>query len=233
MLSKLLVALVLASVRVDAIPTDQHVLPLVEVNGVEDVREALKKAEIIPTVIDDFFPILSLDVEWSEKSSASLGNTLKPKKLQDAPTVTLKVHKASTDICGSKIHFVVTLTDPDAPSRDDPKWSEMCHWIAAGLSVSAELDLKTGKCSAATLTKLDEVMPYKPPGPPEKTGKHRYVFLVFTPANGTTDELHLSKPSDRQHWGGDEEGHGVRDWAKENGLIPVAANFIYAQNKKQ
>jgi phosphatidylethanolamine-binding protein (PEBP) family uncharacterized protein len=152
------------------------------------------------------------------------------------------------------MQYIITLTDPDAPSRDDPKWSEMCHWIAAGISASAELDLNTGKCSSVTLTKLHEIMPYKPPGPPEKTGKHRYVFLVFAPANGTTDELHLSKPSDRKHWGGDKEGHGVRNWAQDNGLVPVgeytssvgrvpktglaltrpaAANFIYAQNKKQ
>lgn len=26
--------------------------------------------------------------------------------------------------------IAIALTDPDAPSRDDPKWSEMCHWIA-------------------------------------------------------------------------------------------------------
>lgn len=25
--------------------------------------------------------------------------------------------------------LTLVLTDPDAPSRDDPKWSEMCHFI--------------------------------------------------------------------------------------------------------
>lgn len=73
---------------------------------------------------------------------------------------------------------------------------------------------------------------YKPPGPPPKTGKHRYVFLVFAPKNGTTEQLKLSKPKDRQHWGYEKEG-GVRDWAESNGLVPVAANFVYAKNKKQ
>lgn len=24
--------------------------------------------------------------------------------------------------------FTVIMTDPDAPSRTDPKWSEFCHW---------------------------------------------------------------------------------------------------------
>lgn len=26
--------------------------------------------------------------------------------------------------------LTIVLTDPDAPSRGDPKWSEVCHWIA-------------------------------------------------------------------------------------------------------
>lgn len=66
-------------------------------------------------------------------------------------------------------------------------------------------------------------MPYKAPGPPEKTGKHRYVFLVFVPANGTTEPLDLTKPKDRQHWGYEFEGErvGVQKWALENGLAPI------------
>ena len=80
---------------------------------------------------------------------------------------------------------------------------------------------------------VDEVMEYKPPGPPPKTGKHRYVFLVFAPKNGTTLPLDLTKPKDRQHWGTGEERGGVREWAEGNELVPVGANFIYSQNKKQ
>lgn len=72
-----------------------------------------------------------------------------------------------------------------------------------------------------------------PPGPPPKTGKHRYVFLAFAPANGTSQPLNLTKLSGRQHWGTGKEREGVRHWAKENGLVPVAGNFIYSQNKKQ
>ena len=64
-------------------------------------------------------------------------------------------------------------------------------------------------------------MEYKPPGPPPKTGKHRYVFLDFVPANGTSQPLNLTKPSDRQHWGTGKEREGVRHWEKENGLVPV------------
>lgn len=81
--------------------------------------------------------------------------------------------------------------------------------------------------------KLKDVIDYKPPGPPPKTGKHRYVFLAFAPVNGTTKKLQLSKPDDRQHWGTGKERHGVRDWAEDNGLVAVGANFIYSKNEEQ
>lgn len=131
---------------------------------------------------------------------------------------------ASASSTYRNVSYVITLTDPDAPSRDDPKWSEFCHWVASGILRPALCDPKDPGPCPPVLTDLDEVMPYKPPGPPEKTGKHRYVFLAFVPSNGTTDKLHLSKPSDRKHWGYDPKKgktKGVREWAEENGLAPV------------
>jgi hypothetical protein len=183
--------------------------------------DRLIKAEIIPTVLDDFFPTLLVNVTWPTKKTAELGNILKPKKLQDAPAVSLI---DVTHNFPKNLKFTIAMTDPDAPSRDDPKWSEMCHWIATNATVTPT-DHKP--------TKYDEVVEYKPPGPPPKTGKHRYVIIAFAPANMTTAPLHLIKPEERQHWGFGEEGYGVKKWAAINGLVPVGANFIYAQNKKQ
>ncbi|KAK3370571.1 phosphatidylethanolamine-binding protein [Podospora didyma] len=227
------------------LPSDQHVFSgsfdgTGNAAKVEDkIVKKLKKAEIIPTVIDEFVPSLLLHAKWSSKNKAELGNTLKPSKLDDAPSVSLHAPSdSSSSLCTNVgVTYTVALTDPDAPSRDDPKWSEMCHWIATGVSASTKSKDKNSRCPTDVhLADLEEVMPYKAPGPPEKTGKHRYVFLAFIPANGTTEKLHLSKPSDRQHWGydtDDGETKGVREWAAENGLVPVAANFIYAKNKKQ
>lgn len=134
--------------------------------------------------------------------------------------------------------YVITLTDPDAPARDNPKWSEMCHWIAANLTLSSNtltiLSLpEHGLTSAEKISDPDDVIEYKPPGPPPKTGKHRYVFLVFAPKNGTTEPLRLKRPKERQHWGTGREGGGVRDWAEANGLVSVGANFVYAENEEQ
>lgn len=135
--------------------------------------------------------------------------------------------------------YVVTLTDPDAPSRDDPQWSEMCHWIIAGVPLGKNISSTSPTSSpgglftgfgifsskpyskAQSSSSAHEVMEWKPPGPPPKTGKHRYVFLVFAPANGTSLPLDLSKPKERQHWGFGEKDNGVWKWAEENGLVPV------------
>lgn len=182
-------------------------------------------------VIDDFLPSLLVGAEWPSSKKADLGNTLKPKKLQDEPTITLTRPKSETDSCSpvANVTYTVTLTDPDAPSRDDPKWSEFCHWIATGLAVSDDEDSSCSSPLTLSLTELEDVMPYKPPGPPEKTGKHRYVLFVFAPANGTTDPLHLKKPDDRKHWGYEYDGErvGVRRWSLENGLVPVGMFTLF------
>ncbi|KAK7704676.1 carboxypeptidase Y inhibitor [Diaporthe eres] len=206
----------------------QHVLldPLGHSSkDVYEVQDELKKAEIIPTVIDDFLPSLLVSAKWPSSKHAELGNTIKPKKLQDEPAITLTRPKSTEGACSSvaNVTYTVTLTDPDAPSRDDPKWSEMCHWIATGLATSDDADSSCSSSLTLSLTGLDELMPYYPPGPPEKTGKHRYVLFVFAPANGTTDPLDLKKPEDRRHWGYEYDGErvGVRRWSIENGLVPV------------
>ncbi|KAF2790875.1 PEBP-like protein [Melanomma pulvis-pyrius CBS 109.77] len=221
-----------------ALPTEQIPLQNGASDNIQAVRTELIKAEIIPTVVDDFLPSLTLSVSWSKKE-VQLGNTIKPKHVQDAPSITLHDETSPDSHATSNLTYVVTLTDPDAPSRDNPKWSEMCHWIVANVSLSQDkysifpipfINLEEmNKVGEG----LDEVMEWKPPGPPPKTGKHRYVFLVYAPRNGTQEPLHLTKPKDRQHWGTGEERGGVREWAKENELVPVGANFMYSLNKKQ
>ena len=178
-------------------------------------------------------------------ANAKLGNTIKPANLSEQPSVSLH-DDTSPDgkHMNSDMRYVLTLTDPDAPSRDNPEWSEMCHWIVANISTAPQtfsvlpipefgLGVEEADDKDKVADRLDDVVEYKPPGPPPKTGKHRYVFLVFAPRNASTEPLQLSRPESRRHWGTGKEGGGVREWAAENGLVPVAANFIYAQNEKQ
>lgn len=210
----------------------QQVLAPQELNvydsDLQKVKDELIKAEIISTVIDEFTPSLFLHVEFPSSDVASLGNVLKVKNVQEEPTLSVGRPSGDSDSSSSELTYTITLTDPDAPSRDNPKWAEMCHFIATGITLSDSSD-----SLVFTLSSLEDIMPWKAPGPPPKTGKHRYIFLLFAPTNGTTDRLNLTKPEDRQHWGTGKERHGVRDWAINNGLAPVAANFFYAQNEEQ
>ncbi|KAI1094214.1 PEBP-like protein [Rostrohypoxylon terebratum] len=206
-------------------PSEPHPLD----SNVYKVQHELEKAEIFPQVIDKFLPSFLLDAEWPSGEQAALGNTVKVDDVQDEPTIT--VHRGGSASSSrakesSDMTYAIVMTDPDAPSRDNPVWSEFCHFIATGVKISSSE-------SVMQLSGLKDIVSYRPPGPPAKTGKHRYVFLLLEPANGTSDSLDLSTPKDRKNWGTGKARHGVRDWAEENGLKPVAANFIYAQNEKQ
>lgn len=184
---------------------------------------------------------------WGYYTRAALGNTLYPSWLQNPPRINLSplpVDEQSVVSMQHATNLIITLSDPDAPSRSDPKWSEFCHWIAY------DVPLPEASPSDPMLTPIDLVS-YKPPGPPVGTGKHRYVFIAFAPKNGTDKPLTLSVPFDRKHWGWGQSRVGVQKWAKENGLFPVgksamqkllnrfevmltlrkAANFVYAQNE--
>lgn len=129
--------------------------------------------------------------------------------------------------------FTIILTDPDAPSRKNPKWSEMCHWIAA-LSTPVQSPTTTSSAVSFEMPPYMEVgspidiLPYEAPGPPPKTGYHRYVFLLFS-----GDNTNLTVPTNRRHWGLGKKGMGVKEWAKMQGLQVVGANFFYARDKKQ
>ncbi|XP_033947626.1 phosphatidylethanolamine-binding protein 4 [Pseudochaenichthys georgianus] len=62
------------------------------------------------------------------------------------------------------------MVDPDAPSRTKPTSALWRHWLLVDVKGSA---LREGQTQGATLTD------YHPPTPPQKSGYHRYQFLLF------------------------------------------------------
>lgn len=117
----------------------------------------------------------------------------------------------------------------------------MCHWIATGIQPPEagaaktvhELELRSLSESDADELDLSEVVEYLPPSPPPKTGFHRYVFVLLEPETPSDNGRKLKKPKDRPRWGFKKQGKGVMKWAKKNHLVPIAANYFLAQNKKQ
>jgi phosphatidylethanolamine-binding protein (PEBP) family uncharacterized protein len=183
------------------------------------IRDILKDNEIITQVLDDFEPSFSIEVTYPDHHhQVLLGNDISVEYLQQRPVFTFR--SLSDAQPGDSIYTLI-LTDPDATSREKPKKSEMCHWIVTNLTTP----IQDSDIAGVTPAELEE---YYAPAPPPKTGPHRYVFVLL---EGTSAKL--KAPKERPHWGYGKQRHGVRDWAKENDLKVVGANFFFAQNKKQ
>lgn len=86
------------------------------------------------------------------------GNELTPTQVKDKPTVTWNAESGAL--------YTLLMTDPDAPSRENPTAREVRHWLVANIPGN----------------KVDEgqiLVDYIGSGPPAGTGLHRYVFLLF------------------------------------------------------
>lgn len=112
----------------------------------------------------------------------------------------------------------------------------MCHWIVANVTTPEFrggpfiLDMMGGAGDddgpARSHPKVLES--YLSPAPPNGTGYHRYVFVLLQ--GETEDAWKIEAPKKRKHWGYHKKRHGVRDWAEDNGLRVVGANFFYAKH---
>ncbi|RPB02382.1 PEBP-like protein, partial [Choiromyces venosus 120613-1] len=203
-----------------------HRMPLVTIN--QSLRESLTKHEIIPDVVDDFTPTTMISVAYpNANKEVSLGNTLKPEDTQEKPVI--QITPEGTDESQT---YTIVLTDPDAPSRDNPVWSEFCHWIVTDVklpSLEALSSAQTAEAASVNLSGASELVEYMGPAPPAKTKKHRYVFLLYR----NESSKKLEAPSKRKKWGNDDYRKGARQWADKYGLSLVGANFFFAQNSKQ
>lgn len=154
-----------------------------------------------------------------------MGNTLKPSETQTRPEIH-STFSADAPQLSEDSTYTLVMTDPDAPSRTDKSFSEFAHHIVSGLKLNAnssdfaEIDFSAG----------NEILPYMGPAPPEKTGKHRYVYILFKETQGSPKAYN---GEERARWGSETPGTGVRAWAARHNLVPVGVNFFYAQNDVQ
>jgi hypothetical protein len=105
-------------------------------------RPSLKDANIINQVVDDFTPKCFLELYYADKEErVTLGNVLKKKHTKEKPYMMI--------FCPKVRHttgLTIVLTDPDAPSRSNPRWGEMCHWIAITDGHSLDAGFNIGDC---------------------------------------------------------------------------------------
>ena len=136
----------------------------------------------------------------------TFGNELTPLSVQDEPTVQWPTEEGQ--------YYTLIMTDPDAPSRTDQKFSQIKHWLVVNIPGN---DLSMGETLAG----------YRGSLPPEGSGLHRYIFLVYKqPGHLKHSETPLA-PNDREG----RRHFKARDFANKYELgQPVAANFFLAQS---
>ncbi|XP_055927951.1 protein D3-like isoform X2 [Argiope bruennichi] len=136
----------------------------------------------------------------------NLGTELTPTQVKDPPT-----HLCWPTEEGAL--YTVCLTDPDAPSRANPKYREWHHWLVVnipGTEVSDGIVMSE----------------YVGAGPPQGTGFHRYVLMIYKqPGPINPDEKRLTNTS------GDHRGNfKISNFARKYNLgEPVAGNFFQAK----
>ncbi|KAI4492280.1 hypothetical protein M0802_009861 [Mischocyttarus mexicanus] len=164
----------------------------------------LQKHGVVPDVIDKV-PSTLLDVSYPNNLVIEVGKVVTPTQVKDQPTV-----KWAGD---ANTFYTLCMTDPDAPSRKDPKFREWHHWLV-------------GNIPGNDVSKGETLSEYVGSGPPEGTSLHRYVFLLYKqPKKLTFDEKRLTNRS------ADDRGlFSISKFAKKYNLgDPIAGNMYQAE----
>ena len=136
----------------------------------------LEAAGIIPDVLPVRYTSGSFalfPVTFAESGvAAERGNVLLPSAAQQ-PQYSLPPAIASSD--GASALYTVLMYDPDGPSRRNPRFRNIIHLLHANIPAAA----LTASVHSATAAAGTVQLPYRPPGPPQGGGRHRYVWLLY------------------------------------------------------
>ncbi|KAM9810363.1 phosphatidylethanolamine-binding protein 1 [Neosynchiropus ocellatus] len=145
-----------------------------------------------------------LVVKYGDLEIDELGKVLTPTQVQARPT------SIEWPGCDPSKLYALVLTDPDAPSRKKPKFREWHHFLV--------VNMKGNDVSSGTV-----LSDYVGSGPPQDTGLHRYVWLVYEqPAALSCSEPVLTNRS------GDGRGKfKVQDFRKKYSLAAPVAGTCY------
>ncbi|KAK0141975.1 Phosphatidylethanolamine-binding protein 1 [Merluccius polli] len=149
-------------------------------------------------------PSQVLVVKYGSVELDELGKVLTPTQVQDRPT--------SIDWAGCDVtkRYTLALTDPDAPSRSDPKFREWHHFLVVNMKGN---DVSSG-CVMSD---------YVGSGPPKGTGLHRYVWLVYE----QTDALSCTEAVLTNRCGDHRGKFKLQSFRQKYGLGPPVAGTCY------
>ncbi|XP_061394497.1 protein D2 [Musca vetustissima] len=166
--------------------------------------KSFEEHQVVPDVIS-VAPSELLSVKYDSGVEVKEGNVLTPTQVKDQPKLSWNADPNA--------FYTVCMTDPDAPSRKEATYREWHHWLVGNVPGS---DISAGEVLSA----------YIGSGPPQGTGLHRYIFLVYKQEGKLTfDEKRLPNNS------GDNRGcFKIASFAEKYKLgNPVAGNFYQAE----
>lgn len=134
------------------------------------------------------------------------GKELTPTQVKDQPTVSWTADSSK--------YYTLVFTDPDAPSRADPKLREIRHWLVQNIPGN-------------NISEGDTIIEYRGSGPPQGTGLHRYIFLIFEQENKIdVSDVPRTPTTSREHRVSTSTRELIRKYNLGN---PIAGNFYQAQ----
>lgn len=137
---------------------------------------------------------------------ANSGNELTPTQVKDQPKVEWSSDPDS--------YYTLFMVDPDAPRRTEPTYRSVCHWFV-------------GNIPGGNIDEGDHRIAFIGSGPPQGSGLHRYVFLIYK-QNGKIDLSDAPRTSNRSR--NNRLNFQHKDYVKKYGLTElVAGNFYQAQ----
>ncbi|KAK9423775.1 putative Phosphatidylethanolamine-binding protein [Seiridium unicorne] len=176
---------------------------------------SLEKAQLVPgsaasLIPAHFTPSTKLTISFGPRA-VEVGNFFRAGECKIAPSVSF----APEADASSSASYTLILTDPDAPTPDDPKFAFWRHWVLSGLQPLS------GDSGEVALTK-GPVTDYLGPGPKDDSKPHRYLFLLYREPEG----LVLKK----EDAGGEEfvqrRSFKPAEFAEKFGLKLVSVNWM-------
>jgi phosphatidylethanolamine-binding protein (PEBP) family uncharacterized protein len=179
--------------------------PTLDLQGIQAQFQA---AHIVPDLLQSFNPTAVLAFSYNgQVVAAGTPETVDAVKTQPSLTVTVP---AGTTLGKT---FTLAMVDPGAAGSDSSA-GQTRHWLVNGVTV--------GDNGALNFPAETTITSYGGPLPPDGSGAHRYVFLLYDQPTTFTPPADLASP------GQPITLFNVNDYAKSSGLGAVVAGSYYS-----
>lgn len=155
--------------------------------GVVAIEAHFANAKLVPDLLPTFVPSAVMNITYSGVGAISPGQNLSRAEVASAPGIAITPANSSVSLTGN---FTLVMADADVVGTNESE-GQTRHWLVNGVTLkngsSSELNVSTTGGVAIT--------DYAGPAPPEGSGPHRYVILLYTQPTDFSPPSNLSRPN--------------------------------------